>query len=234
MNLNLGSNRCCNLPFKKDIIGSQGPQGYFGPIGIIGSTGYTGVTGSQGSTGLCYKGYKGPQGSQGYPGGITGPQGPIGPSGNIITTSNSINCNFTFTINGLASYDLNYVDLTSFATSSITNILTPLRANNYSIYWTIFESWTDPNTNFAVRFNNGGELIYPTVFSADYPLSSGFLNTPSILYTNGTYNYGSGNDFIFLNNTPYSIELIQWTTSGNTISIPSKTINFSITIVPMS
>jgi hypothetical protein len=57
MNLNLGSNRCCNLPFKKDIIGSQGPQGYFGPIGIIGSTGYTGVTGSQGSTGPPGQGY---------------------------------------------------------------------------------------------------------------------------------------------------------------------------------
>lgn len=224
MNLNLGRDRCCILPFKKDIVGSQGPQGFFGPIGKIGSTGYTGVTGSQGSTGLCYKGYKGPQGSQGYPGGITGPQGPIGPSGNIITTSNSLNCNFSFTTNGLASYDLNYVDLTSFATSSITNVLTPLIAKNYSIYWTIFESWTDPNTNFAVRFNNGS-YFYPTVFT---------LVTPSVLHTNGSKLYGIGHDIIYLNNTSYTIELIQWTTSGNIINIPNKTINFSITIVPMS
>jgi len=233
MNLNLGRDRCCTLPVKRDINGPQGSQGNFGQLGEIGLTGSTGVTGFTGATGLCYRGYKGPQGLQGYQGGPTGPQGAIGPTGSIVPSTNSINCNFSFTTNESASYDLNPVDLTNFATSPISNTITPILATNYSINWTIFESWTDPNTNFAVRFNNGA-YSYPIIFSADYPISSGFNNTPCVIYTNGTNLYGIGNDFINLTNSFYNIELIQWTTSGNTINIPNKTVNFSITFVPMS
>lgn len=233
MNLNLGRDRCCTLPFKRDIIGIQGDQGNFGQLGEIGLTGSTGATGFQGATGLCYIGYKGPQGSQGSPGGLTGPIGDPGPSGPTLESSNSLNCNFSFTTNEFASYDSEPKDLTSFAISPISNVLTPLISKNYSINWTIFSSWTDPNSNFAVRFNNGSHF-YPKVFSADYPKFFGFNNTPSVLYTNGSNLYGIGNDIIYLSNSSYNIELIQWTTSGNTIYIPNKTIKFSITLVPMS
>lgn len=224
MNLNLGRDRCCTLPFKRDIIGIQGDQGNFGQLGEIGLTGSTGATGFQGATGLCYRGYKGPQGSQGNPGGLTGPIGYPGPSGPIVPLSNSLNCNFSFITNEFASYDLFPKDLTSFAISPISNVLTPTLANTYAINWTIFSSWTDPNANFAVRFNNGS-YSYPTVFT---------LVTPSILNTDGSNLYGIGNDIIYLSNSSYNIELIQWTTSGNTIHIPNKTIKFSITLVPMS
>lgn len=224
MNLNLGRDRCCTLPFKRDIVGIQGDQGNFGQLGEIGLTGSTGATGFQGATGLCYRGYRGPQGPRGNPGGLIGPLGAIGPSGLIVPLSNSLNCNFSFITTDLASYDSIPVDLTSFATSSVNNVLTPPLATTYSIKWSFFGSWTDSNSNFAVRFNNGAHS-YPNVFT---------LVTPSVLHTNGTNIYGIGNDIISLSNTSYTIELIQWTTSGNNISIPNKTINFSITLIPIS
>lgn len=224
MNLNLGRDRCCTIPFKRDIVGIQGDQGNFGQLGEIGLTGSTGATGFQGATGLCYRGYKGSQGPQGNPGGLIGPLGQPGPRGIIVPSSNSLNCNFSFITNEFASYDLVPIDLTSFAISPISNVLTPILATTYAIHWTIFGSWTDPNSNFAVRFNNGA-YSYPNIFTD---------LTPSVLHTNGTILYGFGNDIITLTNTSYTIELIHWSTSGYTVDISNKTINFSITLVPMS
>jgi len=224
MNLNLGRDRCCTLPFKRDIIGSQGDQGNFGQLGEIGLTGPTGATGFQGATGLCYRGYKGPQGPRGNPGGLIGPRGAIGPAGLTVPDSNSININFSFITIDLASYDSIPVDLTSFAISSVNNVLTPTIATTYSIKWSFFGSWTDSNSNFAVRFNNG-TTSYPNVFT---------IVTPSVLDTNGTNLYGIGNDIINLTNTTYTIELIKWTTSGNSIDLSNQIINFSITLIPIS
>jgi hypothetical protein len=224
MNLNLGRDRCCTLPFKRDINGPQGSQGNFGQLGEIGLTGSTGVTGPQGATGLCYRGYRGPQGPRGNPGGLIGPLGAVGPAGLTVPSSNSININFSFITIDLASYDSIPVDLTSFAISPINNTITPPLATTYSINWSFFGSWTDSNSNFAVRFNNGTSS-YPNVFTNI---------TPCVLYTNGTNLYGIGNDIINLTNTTYTIELIKWTTSGNTIDVSNQIINFSITLNPIS
>lgn len=224
MNFNLGRDRCCTLPVKRDINGPQGSQGNFGQLGEIGLTGSTGVTGSQGATGLCYRGYRGPQGPRGNPGGLVGPLGAIGPSGLIVPSSNSINSNFSFITTDLASYDSIPIDLTSFAISSVNNVLTPLLATTYSIKWSFFGSWTDSNSNFAVRFNNG-TTSYPNVFT---------IVTPYVLHTNGNNLYGIGNDIINLTNSTYTIELIKWTTSGNIIDISNQIINFSITLIPIS
>lgn len=223
MNLNLGRDRCCTFPFKRDINGPQGDQGNFGQLGEIGLTGPTGATGFQGATGLCYRGYKGPQGAIGKPGGLVGPIGAIGPSGPIVPKSNSINSNFSFITNDLAFYDSIPVDLTSFAISSFNNTITPKLTTTYSINWSFFGSWTDSNSNFAIRLNNG-TTSYPNVFT---------INTPYVLNTNGNNLYGIGNDLINLTNTTYTIELIQWTTSVNTIDISNQIINFSITLIPI-
>lgn len=224
MNLNLGRNRCCLLPFKRDNIGPQGDQGNIGQLGEIGLTGSTGATGFQGATGLCYRGYKGPQGARGLPGGLVGPRGAVGPSGIIVPTTNSLNTNFSFITNDFAFYDSNPIDLTSYAFQPINNTITPTLNTTYSIKWSFFGSWTDSNSNFAVRFKNGS-TSYPFVFTND---------TPSILNTNGTFLCGIGNDIINLTNTTYTIELIKWTTSENIIDFSNRIINFSITLIPLS
>jgi len=234
MNLNLGRDRCCTLPFKRDIIGSQGDQGNFGQLGEIGLTGSTGATGFQGATGLCYRGYKGPQGARGNQGGPTGPQGAIGPVGTT-GPGESSSLNFSFTTQELTTYYSDYTDLTAFPGASPSyNIY--LSNNTYAISWSIYESWSDPYCNFAVRFKDSfNNYHYPYVFRANFPDPPGYLNTPCVLNTDSSKTFGSGNDlFISTINTNYSIELIQ-KTNGSRIFIPSdSTVNFSITFVPMS
>jgi len=229
--MNLGSRRCCINSLIKGNTGAQGAIGYYGVIGEKGITGSTGVTGATGATGLCYRGRKGPMGSVGEQGGLTGNTGaigPIGPSG----TEAAINSNFTFfTDNDSGSrYDSSgYTDLTSFATSSISNSVT-LLSGTYSINWEIVEDWLDPENKFYIRLNGSGiGYRYPEVFRP--------IEYPCVLYSGNTQITGIGNDKITIPISEgglYAIELLQSTNSTESIEIPDKTIKFSITFVKIS
>ncbi len=224
--MNLGSKRCCINNLIKGNTGAQGAIGLQGSIGEIGVTGTTGNTGSTGDTGLCYRGRQGPQGSVGEQGGTTGNTGAIGPVG-ISGTVEAINSNFTFTTNSSATYsNTGYTDLTIFAISPIiSNSVNFLSTGTFSINWEINENWIDSENKFYVRLNGlgpGPGYLYPTVFN----------NTnPCVLYSSNKI-FGTGNDVITISNAGiYSIELLQSTNSINTVAIPSKTINFSITFI---
>lgn len=220
--MSLGSQRCCiNNLFINGHTGAQGTIGAYGYIGDIGVTGSTGNTGLTGATGICYRGRQGPQGSIGNQGGSTGDTGPAGPEGDSGSES-SINCNFTFTTNIGASYDIGYTDLTGLTSVPLTTNIVALSSGSYSINWEIVEGWTDNENKLYVRLNSGSSYIYPKVFKPIYPC---------VLYSGNTQINGIGNDIITIPaGGIHSIELMQSTNSG-TILIPSKTIKFSITFV---
>jgi hypothetical protein len=216
--MNLGSNRCCINDIFKGIPGPEGRIGVGGPIGIMGHTGPTGTTGPQGDTGICYRGYKGAPGAVGPQGGVTGNTGPIGPVG--VAGPVTQNLNFSFTTSSGASYSsIGFTDLTTLASGPVNNTIA-LGTGNYAINFEINEYWIDIRNQFYVSFNNGLS-INSTVFTQLRPL---VLNTN----TNVNKMYGIGNDVVNFTAATYTIELFQSTTSG-TISIPSKTVNFSIT-----
>ena len=216
--MNLGSNRCCINDIFKGIPGPEGRIGVGGPIGIMGHTGPTGTTGPQGDTGICYRGYKGAPGAVGPQGGVTGNTGPIGPVG--VAGPVTQNLNFSFTTSSGASYSSSgFTDLTTLASGPVNNTIA-LGTGNYAINFEINEYWIDIRNQFYVSFNNGLS-INSTVFTQLRPL---VLNTN----TNVNKMYGIGNDVVNFTAATYTIELFQSTTSG-TISIPSKTVNFSIT-----
>jgi hypothetical protein len=233
--MNLGRKRCCINSLIKGNTGAQGAIGFHGVIGEKGVTGSTGVTGATGATGLCYRGRQGPIGSIGEQGGSTGNTGAIGPIG-ASGTDSAINRNFTFTTDGDAYYDNSvYTDLTSFATTSISNSVT-LLAGTYSINWEIVEDWIDPENKFYVRLNGSGILGYrfPEVFRPSILTNPEY---PCVLYSGNTQITGIGNDKITIQLSDvgsYSIELLQSTNSTEPIEISSKTINFSITFVKTS
>ena len=216
--MNLGSNRCCINDIFKGIPGPEGRIGVGGPIGIMGHTGPTGTTGPQGDTGICYRGYKGAPGAVGPQGGVTGNTGPIGPVG--VAGPVTQNLNFSFTTSSGASYSsIGFTDLTTLESGPVNNTIA-LGTGNYAINFEINEYWIDIRNQFYVSFNNGLS-INSTVFTQPSPL---VLNTN----TNVNKMYGIGNDVVNFTAATYTIELFQSTTSG-TISIPSKTVNFSIT-----
>ena len=224
--MSLGNRRCC-INKVNNNEGPQGAIGAYGPIGEIGITGSTGSTGPDGSTGLCYRGYKGPQGSIGPQGGTTGPTGPIGEIGSS-GIQQSLNLTFTFSTIPLASYDaIGFTDLTSFATTPISNALL-LSIGKYAIKFEIYENWTDTDSKFYVRLNDGSSYIYSYVFK---PLTSSYL----ALNNSSTNLYGIGNDTVTITNFGlHTIELLQSTNSSSPILIPNKTVNFSITFVKIA
>jgi hypothetical protein len=184
----------------------------------MGHTGPTGTTGPQGDTGICYRGYKGAPGAVGPQGGVTGNTGPIGPVG--VAGPVTQNLNFSFTTSSGASYSsIGFTDLTTLASGPVNNTIA-LGTGNYAINFEINEYWIDIRNQFYVSFNNVSS-INSTVFTQPSPL---VLNTN----TNVNKMYGIGNDVVNFTAATYTIELFQSTTSG-TISIPSKTVNFSIT-----
>jgi hypothetical protein len=231
----LGRDRCCQIPIKKDVIGSQGHNGFYGAIGEFGNTGSTGNSGFQGATGLCYRGYNGPQGAKGFQGSTNGPQGLPGPNGftnnNI---RNSINCNFNFEIKDLASfhYSSNFINLTNFANSYINNSVR-LKPKKYIISFSIYESWSDPNNNFFIMLNNNknnkNTTFMPEIFN---------LNLPCVLSSTNKFITFSGNDIIDLTlqdeDEFYSIELFQSTISNNRIVLSRQKVKFNITFIPLS
>ncbi len=220
--MNLGSQRCCVNRLVTGPIGARGAQGPYGPIGEIGVTGATGATGSTGDTGLCYRGRQGPKGAVGPQGGSTGDTGPPGPMG-ATGTGSSINSNFSFTTTFIASYGSSeYTDLTSFATSIISNSVTFLVGGTYAINWEILEGWIDSENKFYVSLDS---VTHPKVFNAI---------RPCVLYSSNSSNkiFGTGNDVIDISTSgTYSIGLMQSTNSINPIPIENKSINFSITFV---
>jgi hypothetical protein len=220
--MNLGSQRCCVNRLVTGPIGAQGAQGPYGPIGEIGVTGATGSTGSTGDTGLCYRGRQGPKGAVGPQGGLTGDTGPPGPMG-ASGTGSSINSNFSFTTISGASYGSSvYTDLTTLANDTINNLVY-LSAGTYAINWEILEGWIDSENKFYVSLVS----VTPAVFN---------VSSPCVLYSSNSSNkiFGTGNDKIdILTSGFYSIELMQSTNSVNPISIPNKSVNFSITFVSL-
>lgn len=224
---NLGRNRCCI-----DTIGAQGAigiDGPYGPIGTIGNTGVSGVTGPQGNTGICYRGPKGPQGAKGAQGGINGDLGAKGVSG----TESGLNVHFSFLTNVSSSYsNVSFTDLTTLATTAVSNSIT-LDDGTYSIQYEISENFSDPSSEFYVRFNRGGAgLYYPFVFD---PANSNSL----VLRSNGTNLFGVGNDVITFstpspNTYVYTVELMQKSNSGSPFVVSNKTIVFNITLNPVS
>ena len=223
--MNLGSQRCCINNNIKGNTGTKGNIGPYGPIGPIGLTGTTGNTGLIGDTGLCYRGRQGTQGPVGAQGGLTGNAGPIGPVGSS-GTDLAQNVHFTFTTNNSASYSsAGYTDLTNLTSQTLINNIS-LASGTYSINWEIFEGWTDSGNKFCVIFNNVVPT-YSTVFTETNPLV--LLLNPNI-----SKMYGIGNDVVtFSSNDTYTIKLLQSTTSGSIINIPSKTVNFSITFIKL-
>ena len=229
MNLNLGRDRCCTLPFKRDIIGPQGPQGNFGPIGGIGHTGNFGALGPQGATGLCYRGYKGNPGLVGAQGGITGTQGAPGPPGTT-GPNGSTGINFYFNIAGATSYNSSPVNLTSFGTPNPSNQIY-LGQTGFAVKWSVFETWSDPSTNFGVVLNNGVTNHYPKVYTSNPSGSTAY----AVLNYNGNNTLGSGNDILDLTSvgaTTYSINLYQYTNFGTVNINAGATANFSISFIP--
>jgi hypothetical protein len=235
--MNLGSRRCCINSLIKGNTGAQGAIGLYGFIGEKGITGSTGVTGATGATGLCYRGRQGPMGSVGEQGGLTGNTGAIGPTGPSETVE-AINSNFTFTTNNVSgsSYDSSgYTDLTGLTTPPTVNSVN-LSAGTYSINWEINEDWIDPENKFYVRLNKplgpGSGYYYPEVFR---PEILSIPDSPCVLYSGNTQITGIGNDKITIaNGGSYAVELFQSTNSTESIEIPSKTINFSITFIKTS
>ena len=221
----LGSNRCCDLPVNKTVVGSPGYDGFYGPIGTIGLTGSTGVTGYQGATGLCYRGYKGPQGVIGPQGGTIGPQGFVGPAGT--TGSRPFmpkNVSFTMVVYGSYNSD-DDTDLTTLGTPTPSNNVV-LNAGSYAISWEVNESWSDLFNQFYVRFYKSSQSVYeyPTVF---------IFSKPAILYSTNYTIYGIGNDLFIASGGNYTIELLQTTTNTTPIILSNQNINFSITFVPI-
>ena len=227
--MSLGNKRCCINNLEADtlkLIGYQGEPGHYGIIGVIGVTGNTGSNGLTGATGLCYRGYKGPQGPMGPQGGTTGPTGPIGPTGLSGPTGTAINTHFSFTTNEGASYNSSsFTDLTVYAPTTYT--FTIASGGIYTINFEINEEWNDPNNKFYVRFNNGS-------YHTSYVFNNG-LGYPLVLVNNGSNLYGTANDrILFSSPGPYTIELLQSTTSSLPIDISNKVIKFSISLVKTS
>ena len=223
----LGSNRCCNVPVQKSIIGPQGAQGQAGPIGPMGITGSLGALGITGATGICYRGYKGPQGAIGPTGGIrgaTGAPGPVGPTGP--TPNNQKYKQFSFTISNGVSYTTDTY-LNTNSSSSLDNTIT-LQSGTYAISWTVNETWVDPNNQFFISFTEQDDesIHVPNLYKSA---------NPYVLYANNNKSYGIGNDVInFSGSHTYTINLIQSNSKGNTIGISGQTVNFSITFIPLS
>lgn len=217
--MNLGSQRCCVNRLVTGPIGAHGAQGPYGPIGEIGVTGSTGNTGATGATGLCYRGRQGPKGAVGPQGGLTGDTGPPGPMG-APGTGSSIKSNFSFTTISGASYGSSvYTNLTTLANDTINNLVY-LSAGTYAINWEILEGWIDSENKFYVSLDS----VTPAVFNDI---------SPCVLYSSNSSNkiFGTGNDVIDISTLGiYYIKLMQSNTS-TTISIPNKSVNFSITFV---
>jgi hypothetical protein len=227
----LGSNRCCNLPVNKIVLGNPGEDGMAGPIGPIGDTGYHGKLGPIGPTGLCYRGYKGPSGSIGAQGGLTGDTGPAGPTGPIDLISEQTNKHFSFLIDSNVSYQNTYINLISNANPSLNIIEYAILLDSikYAINWEIYCSWVDSNNKFFISFtkNNSSE-VFPHVFK---------LLHPAVLNSHDNLNV-IGNDLLDLSSESgqniFTIGLWIANESTENINISGKTVNFSITFVPIS
>lgn len=221
----LGNRRCCINNIIEGITGPQGTQGSYGLIGEIGLTGSTGMQGSQGDAGICYRGLKGNIGYRGPQGGLTGNEGPPGPNGEPGPYNASQNLHFSFQISNMNSYSNSFIELTSLATTPVSNTIN-LDNGKYAIQYQISENWSDTNSIIYIEFYNSTNY-YPFVFNVN---NQSYL----VLSTNGNKLFGTGNDIITLpDNTPYTIKIYQSNTSGSLISIGGKTIYFSITFTKL-
>jgi len=225
----LGNRRCCINNVIQGFTGPQGAQGMNGLIGTIGLTGSQGNLGPQGVTGLCYRGVKGAVGYRGPQGGLTGDSGLPGPKGNTGPYNNSSNLHFSFTINPGEVYSNSFKELTSLASTPVSNTIF-LTSGNYSIQFQLSENWVDDNSVCYIEFYNTvtTNLYYSYVFN---PSNSSYL----VLYNNDSNLFGTGNDFINLpNNNFYAIRIYQLNTSGQTIQIGGKVVYFSISFTKVS
>jgi len=216
---NLGKNRCCDIP--NPPKGPVGIAGINGQIGTKGITGVSGPIGNTGPTGLCYRGPKGPRGPQGPLDGITGPYGTPG--------SAIINYNTYFTTSVSGTYNNSgFTNVSTSTSAGNNNIILPLGEQKWAISWEIVEAWNDASNQFYVRledYYNPGTYHSPNTFTKDhaYYLYSG---------NSGTNMYGSGNDYLDLtgtNETEFSVQLMQTTTSASPITFSGSTFNITFT-----
>ena len=200
------------------ITGPTGPTGATG-VGITGPTGPTGatgvgITGPTGLTGATGIGITGPTG----PTGITGPAGAtasliglqaqaIGSPENIVNNGQPIPLNSIISNNGLPDIAFNIV-------SSILIISTP---GIYYIDWwvPIDDLGTLANQiSFSIQATSG--IVTPSTVSSVAPAQS----QPTQV---------SGNAIINVTGTPATLQLIN--TSGDSIQLPSTTIQGNISII---